>query len=128
MKTRVSPVAAGVALAVLFLSARSNAECSTDPCRFDFDGDGVVTQEDINQCSPVAFPPSPIPPECDANCSGTVTIADFGIMSVAIGTVCPQAVSSESLFGYMTLGSLLAAIAIGGITVLRRRNRGVRHA
>jgi len=128
MKARASLAPAAVALVVLFLGARSNAECSTDPCRFDFDGDGVVTQEDIDLCSPASPFPGPIPPECDANCSGTVTIADFGIMTVAIGTVCRQAVPSVSRFGYATLGSLLAAIAIGGIGALRRRNRDLRDA
>ena len=97
-----------------------------DRTRLDFDGDGVVTQEDIDQCSPIF--PYPIRPECDADCSGTVTVSDFGIMSVAIGTVCRQAVPSVSRFGYATLGSLLAAIAIGGIGALRRRNRDLRDA
>lgn len=54
-------------LVLLFVSGTALAAPPDPNCRSDFDGDGVVTQDDIDQWTI----PDP-PPECDTNGNGQI--------------------------------------------------------
>ena len=107
-----------VALVGLFVVAESIA-ADPDPCLFDADGDGTVSQDDIDiLCFPFV---GDFSPQCDLDGDGSIGFGEIGRLYLLVGSVC-AAVPSISNYGLVAL-ALLAGV-LGIFFVRRARTRG----
>ena len=107
-----------VCLLAISLAASGAFAAPGDPgCEFDFDGDGLVTEDDLWFCQSLlqVFPPI-YNPLCDANGDGYLSAIDLVpiITAVQSGVDCRAVVPIGSplsrglLLGALTLASVLA--------------------
>ena len=106
-----------VLLGAVIVSAESIA-ASPDPCLFDADGDGIVSQDDIER---LCFPfDGYFAPQCDLDGNGVITFGETGFLYQLVGSLC-AAVPSLSNLSLVVL-SLLAGVL--GILFMRRARAG----
>ncbi len=108
-----------LSLAVTLGASRALAAPGDPGCEFDFDGDGLVTEDDLWFCQSLLqiFPPI-YNPLCDTNGDGSLTTLDlFPIVeAVASGVDCRAVVPIGSP---LSRGLLLAALSLASLLALR---------